>query len=249
LRRVAVTLIVVVAIFVSGTGLVRAASTTLPGDNLYPVKRTWEDVLLLFTFNLQEREGLEVEHENERLHELQELFAEGRSAEVDFVGLVTSQNGNEWLVAGIPVVISAQTEMRGSSITIGSPVRVKGQAQGNGSVFADRVELLPSGAILPELNEEPEIEKENQEAPNQQNEESSGKESAEEAPKIQAATQTPESGSNIDNGSLNDSSGGNDSSSDNNSSPDSGSNHDSNHDSTNSDSSNDSGGGGGESGD
>jgi hypothetical protein len=34
--------------FVSGTGLVRAA-TTLPGDNLYPVKRTWEDVLVLLT--------------------------------------------------------------------------------------------------------------------------------------------------------------------------------------------------------
>jgi len=44
LRRVAVTLAVVATLFVSGTGLVRAASATLPGDNLYPVKRTWEYV-------------------------------------------------------------------------------------------------------------------------------------------------------------------------------------------------------------
>ncbi|HSA99020.1 MAG TPA: hypothetical protein VLE49_00105, partial [Anaerolineales bacterium] len=47
LRRVVVTLSVVTVLFVSGTGLVRAASTTLPGDHLYPVKRTWEDVLVL----------------------------------------------------------------------------------------------------------------------------------------------------------------------------------------------------------
>ncbi|MGB8982647.1 MAG: DUF5667 domain-containing protein, partial [Anaerolineales bacterium] len=130
-RRVAVTLTVVAALFISGTGLVQAASTTVPGDNLYPVKRTWEDLLLLFTFNLQQREALEVEHENERLHELQEVFAEGRSTEVEFTGLVTSQNGNEWLVSGIPVVISAQTEIRGQEIVIGSAVEVEGHTQGN----------------------------------------------------------------------------------------------------------------------
>ncbi|MGZ9221117.1 MAG: DUF5667 domain-containing protein, partial [Anaerolineales bacterium] len=67
LRRVAVTLVVVAILFASGTGLVRAASTTLPGDNLYPVKRTWDDVLLLFALNGQQRAALEVEHENERL--------------------------------------------------------------------------------------------------------------------------------------------------------------------------------------
>src|SRR5688500_5463942 len=98
-RRVAVTLVVVAILFASGTGLVRAASTTLPGDNLYPVKRTWEDVLLLFTLNGQQREALEVEHENKRLEELNELFAKGRTAEVDFAGLVMLQNGNEWRVA------------------------------------------------------------------------------------------------------------------------------------------------------
>src|SRR5512147_3238850 len=38
LRRLAVTLVVVAALFISGTSLVSAASTTLPGDNLYPVK-------------------------------------------------------------------------------------------------------------------------------------------------------------------------------------------------------------------
>ena len=90
LRRALVTLVVLVMLFASGTGLVRAASNTLPGDQLYPVKRTWEDVLLAFTFNMQQRDALEVEHENERIQELQDLFAEGRLARVDFAGSVTS---------------------------------------------------------------------------------------------------------------------------------------------------------------
>src|SRR6476620_2900288 len=46
LRRALVTLVVIGILFMSSTGLVRAASTTLPGDQLYPVKRTWEDVLV-----------------------------------------------------------------------------------------------------------------------------------------------------------------------------------------------------------
>jgi len=162
LRRLVVTLTVIVALFVSGTSLVRASSATLPGDNLYPVKRTWEDVLLLFTFNLQERDALEVEHENERLHELLEVFAIGRFAEVEFAGVVTSQNGNEWLIAGIPVVISDQTEVRDGPVSIGSAVRVEGHAQ-NGIVLAERVRLLPPDAKLPD---EVEVEREEHEEDN-----------------------------------------------------------------------------------
>jgi hypothetical protein len=174
LRRAAVMLFVVAALFVGGTNLVRAASTTVPGDNLYPVKRTWEDVLLLFTFNLQQREALEVEHENERLHELRELFAEGRSEEVEFAGLVTSQNGNVWVVSGIPVMISTGTEIRDQGIGIGSAVRVKGQTQGDVAVIAERIDLLPPGANLPDLEEDEEHENENQEGEAPKKQDSSG---------------------------------------------------------------------------
>lgn len=192
-RRVAVTLAVVLALFVSGTGLVHAASTTLPGDQLYPVKRTWEDMSLLFTFNIQQRETLEVEHENERLQELREVFAKGRSAEVEFAGVITSQNGNEWIVAGFPVVTTAQTEGRNGPFVVGSAVRVKGHTQANGAVLAEKVELLPPGAILPD---EAEIEEESHEGVNPQSDDHSGSGSETETPKIEE-TQTPESESNL----------------------------------------------------
>jgi hypothetical protein len=208
LRRLAVTLTVLVVLFASGTGLVRAASTTLPGDNLYPVKRTWEDVLVAFTFNVQQRDALEVEHENERLHELQELFAEGRAAKVDFAGSVTSQNRTDWVVSGVSVVLSDQTEIRdqGRGIVVGSAVRVKGQTQGNNLVLAERIELLAPGAILPEMPDEPEIEQENHEGSNQQNEDHSGKGSEGETPTVeetQAAESESESNIESLNGTLN----------------------------------------------
>jgi hypothetical protein len=191
LRRALVTLMVVVMLFVSGTGLVRAASTTLPGDNLYPVKRTWEDMLLLFTFDMQKRETLELEHENERLEELNELFAMGRSAKVDFAGYVTRQAGTEWRVSGITVVVSAQTRMPEEQITLGAPVRVRGQTQGNGIVIAERIDLLSPNANLPEVEDhDVEIEQENSGNSNQQREDNSGKGSDNEAPRIES-TKTP----------------------------------------------------------
>ena len=211
LRRLAVTLVVVAALFASGTGLVRAASTTLPGDNLYPVKRTWEDVLLAFTFNAQQRDALEVEHENERLQELQELFAEGRSADVDFAGSVTTQTGNQWIVANVQVTVNSQTEIRGGPITVGSAIRVKGQTQGNNVVTAERIELLPAGAILPDLKEEPEIEQEHNGGSNtpSESEDNSGKGSGEDSSSVEEkGTLVPVSEPGIENsnsGSSNDS--------------------------------------------
>ncbi|HEX2992450.1 MAG TPA: DUF5666 domain-containing protein [Anaerolineales bacterium] len=162
LRRTLVSLAVIVALFVSSTNLVRAATTTLPGDNLYPVKRTWEDILVLFTFNMQARQLLEVEHENERLEELYELFAEGRLAKVDFAGTVTRQNGDLWLVSKVPVVISAGTDLRDDPILPGDAVRVRGVTQADGTVLAERVERLSEGTPLPVVDEDDSLENESE---------------------------------------------------------------------------------------
>jgi hypothetical protein len=192
LRRMAVTLAVVAILFVSGTGLVRAASDTLPGDNLYPVKRTWEDVLLLFTFNVQQRASLEVEHENERLHELKELFAEGRSAEVDFAGTVTSQSGNELIVSGVRVMISSQTRIPEDPILAGSAVRVRGVTQGQDTVIAERIQLLSPDDQLPDIEYEHEGKEDNSnEGSSHQEEDNSGPGSGNEDPRIEES-QTPE---------------------------------------------------------
>lgn len=183
-RRALVALMVVTMLFASSTGLVRASSTTLPGDNLYPVKRSWESLSLFFTFNVEKREALEFEHENERLEELYELFAEGRSADVEFSGYVTRQSGDEWLVSSIPVMISSQTRLPDQPVQVGDAVRVRGQAR-DGGVAALRIELLPSGIIVPVGDDEPGIEGEEAENSNEQSLEDSGSRSENEAPEAQ----------------------------------------------------------------
>lgn len=204
LRRALVSLAVILVLFLTGTGLVRAASATLPGDNLYPVKRTWEDIRLLFIINTQAREALEIEHENERLEELYELFAKGRTAKVDFAGFVTRQNGELWLVSKIPVVITSQTDVRDPSIGVGSAIRVRGYSQPDGTVLADRVELVPAGKALPRADDDelPEIEQEETDNENEAGEDRSGRGSGSE-PGDGKVTQTPRAISTAEKRSLN----------------------------------------------
>ena len=185
LRRALVTFVVVAMLFMSGTGLVRASSNTLPGDNLYPVKRTWEDVLVLLTFDMNKREILELEYENERLDEVHELFAEGRSAQVDFSGYVTRQSGDMWRVSGISIFISPQTRLPDQQVLAGAAVRVKAQLQ-DGRVVADQIDLLPAGSKLPEVDDN----ENEQEGITLSNNEASGTGSGEDAPKVQIS-QTP----------------------------------------------------------
>jgi hypothetical protein len=157
-------LIVLTVVFASGTSLVRASSSTVPGDRLYAVKRTWEDILVFSTFDTQQREVLELEQENERLEELLEIFEEGRSVQVDFSGLVTTQNADQWSISGINVLISSQTRLPQDPILVGTGVHVVGHAQ-HGFVQAESIALISlneitdmnvvSSTSMPEPNESP----------------------------------------------------------------------------------------------
>lgn len=192
LRRALVMLTVIAMLFISGTSLVRASTTTLPGDSLYPVKRTWEDLSLLFIFDKQQREALELEHEHERLEELQELLARGRTATVDFAGYVTLQSSTEWLVSDIPVFLSADTVLPSVPVTVGAAVRVHGKTQGAG-VLAESIQLLPPGTRLPE-GDSGEMKEEEKEDSGQKEDEEPAQTSATETPvptPTPAATATP----------------------------------------------------------
>jgi hypothetical protein len=187
IRRTLVSLAVITILFIGSTGLVRAASTTVPGDNLYPVKRTWESVNVLFTFDVRAREALEVEHENERLEELSELFRDGRSANVDFVGLVTRQDGILWLVSNIKVEVSAQTDLHDGPIKEGDAVRVRGVTRSDWTVLAERVDLLDAGVPLPDADDNAsEFEQDNEGNENESNEDNSGPGSGNEAPETES---------------------------------------------------------------
>jgi Domain of unknown function (DUF5667) len=150
--RLAISLAAALIFFLaSGTGLVRASNGALPGDNLYPVKRTWEDVRLLLVFNPEGRETLQSEFEQERLQEVDKLMVEKRHVTISFAGVVTEQNENVWVVSGVSVHITAASHLPQEPVTAGATVRVTGWTTTQGFVEAESVEILMPGLVLPTL--------------------------------------------------------------------------------------------------
>jgi len=147
--RLATSLALALVFIISGTGLVRASDGALPGDNLYPVKRTWEDMRLFLAFDVDGRAELEDEFERERLHEIDELMAERRHETIAFTGRVTEQNEDRWLVSGILVQIMPESKLPAEPVTLGASIIVEGHTNPQGFVEADRIDLLEPGIALP----------------------------------------------------------------------------------------------------
>ena len=189
-RRMVAAFVLLVLFFFSGTNMVRASFKSLPGDSLYPVKRSWEKITLFFTADERSREKLEIKYEGERLKELDQLFGSGRTARVDFVGIVNFRKGEEWRVANISVIVSAQTDLPSETILNGNLVRVIGTTSGSSVVVAERIELLDSGTPDGAM-----IETDQPNATPQPENESTGSGSGTETPdplEIQTASPTPD---------------------------------------------------------
>lgn len=149
--RLATSLAIALVFLLSGTGLVSASNGALPGDSLYPVKRSWEGLRLFFVFSPVEREGLQSQFEQERLDEISELLTEGRNETIAFAGLVTAQNSVDLKVSGITVLLTSSTHLPSDLVSIGAPVMVIGHTNAQGFVEADTLELLGPGVSLPPL--------------------------------------------------------------------------------------------------
>lgn len=151
LLRVAISLALVAILVVTSTRLVSASSGALPGDQLYSVKRSWEDLQLFFVFQIEDHQILESRFTQERLDETNRLLVQGRTAPITFLGLVMHQQDGSWLVSGIRVSITAATVMPGRAIGASDPVMITGMTRADGTVVADEVRLLVPGVALPPL--------------------------------------------------------------------------------------------------
>jgi uncharacterized membrane protein YgcG len=149
--RLATSLAIALILLLSGTGLVSASNGALPGDSLYPVKRSWEDLRLFFIFSPEKREGLESEFEQERLDEISTLLTKGRKETIAFAGLVTAQSSQEWQISGITVMITPSSRLPANTVSAGAPVMVIGHTNAQGFVEVDTLETLGPGASLPPL--------------------------------------------------------------------------------------------------
>lgn len=144
-----VSLIIVLFLLVTGwVGLARAAASSLPGDNLYPVKRSWEGTRL-FIASPNIRLELEREFEQERVREINQLYHMGRVEQVDFEGAVTAKNATLWNISGLLVIVTDQAQME-SEILVGARVQVWGLT-GDGFISAEKIRLLTAPTVTQPL--------------------------------------------------------------------------------------------------
>ncbi len=151
LRPLATALASVLVLLLIGSGLVMAAARTLPGDALYPVKRSTEKVRLFLTADPVTREELQASLDAERLREVRQVLASGRQARVEFKGALEAIEANWWHVAGVRVALHPGTEIEGQP-ALGVLVQVEGEARAGGLLVAHRLTALgtpPSQVLRP----------------------------------------------------------------------------------------------------
>ena len=144
LQRFAISFALASTFLLSGGGLVNASASALPGENLYPVKRGWENVRLFFVFDNNARESLEQEFENERLHEANELLIEGRDETIQIAGVFMQVN-NSTYVSGLEVLLPVGMPAPAN----GDAVLVTGKTNAQGFVEVMSLQPLPEGSVVP----------------------------------------------------------------------------------------------------
>lgn len=148
-RRLVLSLsLVVLLLFISSNGLLNASASSLPGERLYPVKRGWENVQLMFVLDPASRSALETQFYNERFAEVTSLLTMGQVAPVEFAGVYLEVFG-QFYVSGIQVNILDTTILPSDPIKNGVAVLVIGNTTSSGTVDATSIQLLTNVSTVP----------------------------------------------------------------------------------------------------
>ena len=120
-----------------------ASARALPGDPLYPLKRTFETVWLQNP-NLFIRQNLQTAYQQRRVDEILHLLAEGRQEQVSFEGVLAQRQvlsgvaAEQWDVNGIRVLIMPETNIVGET-QLGMFIAIEGRTEPGLGVIAERV--------------------------------------------------------------------------------------------------------------
>ncbi len=139
--RPVVTILAVIALLVmSSNGLLIASAHSIPGDTLYPLKRSVESTRLQLVSDPAKKQALEHTFNERRVDETKSLIDDERVESVEFSGMVMSQSEGEWLVSGISVIVTPLTEID-KGIRVGDEIEVHGSTNAAGGVDATRLSL------------------------------------------------------------------------------------------------------------
>lgn len=128
----------VVAVLIVGGGVTAASAQALPGDALYPVKVTIDDLRLSLTGDPAARAQLEQQVQAARQQEVQAVIQQRRTTDVHFAGQLVALEPGSWLVGGLRVNLDAGTHVSGQP-TLGMIVEVWASTQPDGTIRAQRL--------------------------------------------------------------------------------------------------------------
>jgi hypothetical protein len=156
LKRLAAAVIIMMAlVFGSGAGLVAASANSLPGDTLYPIKRLWEAIILLFSPLTGELDDLWLHLAQTRLDEIVALEQQGRFDQEALVSMYSAiANAIGYADLGkTPSITDYMLRARTVLASIQPPPETR-------AVYADVVEVLqpviqPDGRLQPPDSELP----------------------------------------------------------------------------------------------
>jgi len=132
--------VAIVVVGIGGTGLVSASDSSLPGDKLYPLKLTWENIQLKLVSAQSERDVLTDNFDQERVQEINVLINSKRLEKVKFYGQIEGIFPNQIIVSRVPITLLPSTKIDGE-IQMYAFARIEGQTQPDGTVVADKIKI------------------------------------------------------------------------------------------------------------
>jgi hypothetical protein len=152
-RRLAVTASVILLLLLAiSSSVTFAAQTAIPGDALYNAKVAIEDFRISLVGEGPSRDRLDAAFNKNRIEEIEELIASGRSASgIEFTGQIESIDGQTWVISGIPITVSDDF-VAGTFFDVGQEVFVKVDVK-NGE--AEAVRLVRTSRSVDDLEPEP----------------------------------------------------------------------------------------------
>jgi hypothetical protein len=143
--RLAIGLAALALAFVFVGGAVSAASSALPNDPLYSVKRGVEDARLLLA-SQAERASLARQFEQRRRDEVARLLDDRGTAAVAFDGQLQELQPGRWIVSGLMVRLDPATAVTGTP-GIDARLHVQGHTE-NGQLHATSIQIEPGTGLL-----------------------------------------------------------------------------------------------------
>jgi len=125
------------------------SANSLPGDPLYGIKRASEKMMLLLTFDAQERAELQRKLSERRIEEVKKVIAQGRQVEVDFEGTVDQVVDGTIIVQGIPVRLPEGGEV--PQPVVGAEVKIVAQTQADGTLAAKALAVRTQPTLALEI--------------------------------------------------------------------------------------------------